>query len=65
MFDAFDCLVVGVCEPGFEMWWDGADGEAVVLSSDVAAVGVYHDAGLVLASVAEFEFVGVAACCEG
>lgn len=62
-------MVVGIDKGGIPIWGGeievGADGEAVVLGGDVAATGGKFDAGLVVATVAVFELVGVEAGCTG
>ena len=64
MFYAFVGVVVGIGEPWFEIWRDFAYFKSVVLGGDNASVGAFDSTGLVLASVAVFEFVCVSACGE-
>ena len=60
---AFVSVVVGIVKPTFETIWHFlfVNSEAMILSSDVAALGINHDCWLVLGAVAEFQLVCVAA----
>ena len=63
VFNPFDCVVVGVAEPNFPAWFKGffINGEAMILTGDVAAFGVFIYAWLVLAAVSEFQFISFCA----
>lgn len=62
--DTFIGAVIDVGEPGDPIMWQrlGVHRKAVVLRGDVASLGSHQKAGLILTSVAVFEFIGVGSC---
>ena len=62
VFYAFVAIIVGIGKPRLEAWGNFAYFESVVLGGDNAFVGAFDNAGLVLTSVAVFEFACVSTC---
>ena len=54
--------IVGIDEPGRELRWKDANGKAMILRRNVAALCVVQEAGLILTPVPKFQLVGVPTC---
>src|SRR5712692_10890657 len=65
MVDTLVAAVVGVDKPGHKIGRQRSHGEAMILRGDVAAFSTMQNAGLVLAAMPKFQFVGIAASRQG
>src|ERR1051326_3362540 len=61
MLHAFIAAIIGIDKPGIEGGRQNTDGKAMILCRNIAALRIMQETGLVLAPVAEFQLIGIAA----
>ena len=60
MLHALVAAIIGIDKPGSEIWRQSADGKAMILCRDIAALRAMQEAGLVLAAMPKFQLIGIA-----